>query len=94
MPQDNNPTVNSSDPRLLKIQEIGSSLGALRDEVTQFRDAKGSREFLTLEEKLTRQLLALDAIDTGGEEQIRSARKNTIDHIQELLHILDNNANQ
>ena len=60
--------------------------------MTRFRGAKGCREFLTLEEKLTRQLLALDAIDTGGKEHIRSARKNTVDHIQDLLRILDTNA--
>ena len=59
--------------------------------MVQFRGAKGSREFLTLEEKLTQQLLALDAIDTGGEEHIRSARKATVDHIQDLLRSLDNN---
>ena len=95
LPQDDNTNsiVNSNDPRLIKINEIGSSLGVLREEVIQFRGAKGSREFLTLEEKLTRQLLELDAIDTGGEEMIRSARKRTVDHIQELLRILDNNAN-
>ena len=87
-------TVNSDDPRLVNINEIGSNLGPLREEVIQFRGAKGSREFLTLEEKLTRQLLALDAIDTGGEEMVRSARKATVDHIQELLRILDNNCTQ
>ena len=92
LPQDDGKSaVNSNDPRLVKINEIRSSLGPLREEVVQFRGAKGSREFLTLEETLTRQLLALDAIDTGGEEPIRSARKGTVDHIQELLRILDNN---
>ena len=94
VPQDDSSTVGSNDPRLVKINEIGSNLGPLRDEVTQFRGAKGSREFLTLEEKLTQQLLALDAVDTDGDEQIRFARKNTVDHIQELLRILDHNANQ
>ena len=88
---DGKSAVNSNDPRLVKINEIRSSLGPLREEVVQFRGAKGSRDFLTLEETLTRQLLALDAIDTGGEESIRSARKGTVDHIQELLRILDNN---
>lgn len=73
----------------MKIKDIVWSLTSLREEVSKFKGAKGSREFLTLEEKLTRQLLSLDAIDTGGEEQIRSARKSTVDQIQELLYILD-----
>ena len=77
-----------------KINNIGSSLEALQEEVSHFQGAKGSKEFLTIEEKLTRQILELDAIDTGGDQQIRAARKNTVEYIQSLLHALDNAATQ
>ena len=77
-----------------KINEIGSNLWSLQEEVANFKAAKGSREYLTLEEKLTRQMLELDAIDTGGEEQVRAARKNTVDYIQTLLQSLDATASQ
>lgn len=75
-----------------KISDIGSSLETLQEEVSRFQGVKGSKEFLTIEEKLTRQILELDAIDTGGDKQIRAARKNTVEYIQSLLHALDNAA--
>ena len=87
-------SANQNDPRMRKINEIGSNLWSLQEEVANFKAAKGSREYLTLEEKLTRQMLELDAIDTGGEEQVRAARKNTVDYIQTLLQSLDATASQ
>lgn len=82
-------SLNQSDPRIQKINDIGSSMASLREEVTLFRGTKDSREYVTLEENLTRQLLDLDAIDTDGDEHIRAARKKVVDYIQYLLHTLE-----
>ena len=87
-----NGTADPRDPRMQKINDIGSNLLTLQEEVSNFQGAKGCKEFLTLEEKLTRQILDLDAIDTGGDERIRAARKNTVEYIQSLLCALDNAA--
>lgn len=87
-----NGTPNHIDPRMQKISDIGSGLETLQEEVSRFQGVKGSKEFLALEEKLTCQILDLDAIDTGGDKQIRAARKNTVEYIQSLLHALDSAA--
>lgn len=49
----------------------------------------GDREYLEMEELLTRTLLDLDKIDTEGNEQLRSARKNAVLTVQSLIGSLD-----
>lgn len=75
-----------------KINDVGARLWPLQEEVGKFKGSKTSREYLSLEEKLTQQILELDAIDAGRDEHVRAARKNTVDYIQTLLRALDNAA--
>lgn len=91
-PSDN--VMNMNDPRLQKISAISSSASSLERELISLRGGKGTREFLALEERLTRLLLDLDAIDALGDDNVRAARKSAVDRVQNLLRALDGVANQ
>lgn len=59
------------------------------------RYAGGSRqdkEYIYLDEMLTRELIKLDDIETEGRENVRQARKNAIRSIQETISLLETKA--
>lgn len=59
------------------------------------RYAGGSRqnkEYIYLDEMLTRELIKLDDIETEGRENVRQARKNAIKTIQETISLLETKA--
>ena len=47
------------------------------------------KEYLYLEETLTRHMLSLDSIETNGNEELRSKRKESIDSINRYLSMLE-----
>lgn len=57
--------------------------------VEQFGGERGDKEYMYLDEMLTRNLLKLDTIDTNGKESIRLARKEAIKCIQASIAVLD-----
>jgi len=46
--------------------------------VEQFKGTRQDKEYVYLDEMLTRNLLKLDTIDTNGKDSIRLARKEAI----------------
>ena len=65
-------------PQLRLIDKIMDSSEQLGHQVECFRGKKGDKEYLMLEEFLTRNLLQLDNVETGGQDEIRQARKSAI----------------
>lgn len=57
--------------------------------VEQFGGKRGDKEYMYLDEMLTRNLLKLDTIDTNGKESIRLARKEAIKCIQASIAVLE-----
>lgn len=57
--------------------------------VEQFGGKRNDKQYLYLDEMLTRNLLELDTIDTNGKESIRLARKEAIKCIQASIAVLD-----
>ena len=49
----------------------------------------GDKEYLYLDEKLTRLILELDKVQTDGLENVKSARRSAIQRIQTLLNTLE-----
>ena len=78
--------------QLDKISEILCQVEALRGQVTAFTGHTGSKSYLCLEESLMSYLLSLDATQTFGLAQVRSARKNVVTAIQDLLAVLESRA--
>lgn len=57
--------------------------------VEQFGGKRGDKDYIYLDEMLTRNLLKLDTIDTNGKESIRLARKEAIKCIQTSIAVLE-----
>lgn len=72
-----------------KIQDIQRDVLDLMGKVERFGGLKGDKEYMYLDEMLTRNLLKLDTIDTNGKESIRLARKEAIKCIQASIAVLD-----
>ena len=64
----------------------------LNSKIEGFQGDKNSKEYRFLDEMLTRNLLALDGIETAGREDIRQQRKESIKSINRCLSILESKA--
>ena len=76
-------------PQVKLIDGIMESTVRLGHQVECFRGKKGDKEYLTLEELLTRNLLQLDNIDTSGNEEIRQQRKIAVQTTQGYIDKLE-----
>lgn len=74
------------------IQNIQKDVSELLTEVTNFDGKPRDKRYLYLDEMLTRKMILLDDIETGGQDSIRNARRETIRRIQETIRILETKA--
>lgn len=72
-----------------KIQSIQKDVLDLMGKVDKFNGIRGDREYMFIDEMLTRNLLKLDTIDTNGKDSIRLARKEAIRCIQASITVLE-----
>ncbi|XP_018566388.1 BAG domain-containing protein Samui isoform X2 [Anoplophora glabripennis] len=72
-----------------QIQVIQKDVSELMGQVQQFAGQPKDKQYLYLDEMLTRNLLKLDDIDTQGQETIRSARKEAIKCIEKAISVLE-----
>eukprot|EP00096_Caligus_rogercresseyi_P008393 TRINITY_DN2710_c0_g2_i1.p1 TRINITY_DN2710_c0_g2~~TRINITY_DN2710_c0_g2_i1.p1 ORF type:complete len:448 (+),score=131.78 TRINITY_DN2710_c0_g2_i1:499-1842(+) len=80
------------DPALEKVKSIQNNLAEITRRIEGFKGSKKDKEYLYLDEMLTRHLLSLDGIDSGGKEDIRKARKESIKSVNRCLSLLDSKA--
>lgn len=74
-----------------RVQVIQKEVEELMKQVESFNgNSRADKQYLMLDELLTRQLLLLDNIDTEGKENVRQARKDTIKSIQRCISTLEN----
>lgn len=71
------------------IQAIQKDVLALMDDVEKFTGKYRDKQYLYLDEMLTRNLLKLDNIDTEGKDNIRTARKEAIKCIEKCISLLE-----
>ncbi|KAM8780754.1 BAG family molecular chaperone regulator 5 [Rhynchonycteris naso] len=64
-------------------------LSEIQGEVLSFDGNRTDKNYMRLEEELTKQLLALDAVDPQGEERCKAARKQAVRLAQSILSYLD-----
>lgn len=74
---------------IAKIQAIQRDVLELMCAVEAFGGKRGDKDYIYLDEMLTRNLLKLDTIDTNGKENIRLARKEAIKCIQASIAVLE-----
>lgn len=65
------------------------SLSDLQAQVLSFDGKRADKSYMMLEELLTKQLLALDAVDPQGDESTKMARKQAVKFAQNILSYLD-----
>ncbi|XP_066495877.1 BAG family molecular chaperone regulator 4 isoform X3 [Tiliqua scincoides] len=72
-----------------KVTEVMEGVEQLEDEVDEFVGKKTDKDYRLLEEMLTKKLLELDSIETGGQDNVRQARKEAVNRIQSILEELE-----
>merc|ERR1712001_532247 len=80
------------DPALAKLQKVKDAVSELLEKIESYKGSKEDKEYRYLDEMLTRHLLTLDSIETGGRDDIRQMRKDTIRSINRCASILDSRA--
>ncbi|KAM5340483.1 BAG family molecular chaperone regulator 5 isoform 1-T1 [Glossophaga mutica] len=71
------------------VWNILGHLSEILGEVLSFDGNRTDKNYIRLEELLTKQLLALDAVDPQGEEKCKAARKQAVKLAQSILSYLD-----
>ena len=80
---------NLNNPEIELIDNIKREAEMLFPRIEAFRGNRDDREFLYLDEMLTRHLLKLDNVNVEGREDVRLARKETIKSIQRCINLLE-----
>uniref|UniRef100_A0A8C2ABF0 BAG family molecular chaperone regulator 5 n=1 Tax=Cyprinus carpio TaxID=7962 RepID=A0A8C2ABF0_CYPCA len=71
------------------VWRVLASLCDLQAQVLGFDGKRADKSYMVLEELLTKQLLALDAVDPQGDQGTKIARKQAVKHAQNILSYLD-----
>ncbi|KAG7270619.1 hypothetical protein CRUP_010914 [Coryphaenoides rupestris] len=79
-------------PGLARVHQIMVRVLLLQEDVDEFVGKKTDKTYRYLEELLTKELLALDSVETRGQEAVRQARKEAVQRIQALLDGLEKKA--
>ncbi|NXT03239.1 BAG4 regulator, partial [Jacana jacana] len=85
------PLMNSAaiQPEIQRILHVMGEAEQLEQEVDEFVGKKTDKPYRLLEEMLTKLLLELDSIETGGQDSVRQARKESVHRIQAILEKLE-----
>ncbi|KAM9311137.1 BAG family molecular chaperone regulator 4 [Gastrophryne carolinensis] len=79
----------ATNPGIVKINQILEKVAELEEEVDEFVGKKTEMCYRRLEELLTKQLLELDSVETGGHDNVRQARKEAVRKLQSILERLE-----
>ncbi|XP_021230443.1 BAG family molecular chaperone regulator 4 isoform X2 [Numida meleagris] len=87
----NHASMNSAaiQPEIQRILHVTEEAEQLEQEVDEFVGKKTDKSYRLLEEMLTKLLLELDSIETGGQDSVRQARKEAVHRIQAILEKLE-----
>ncbi|XP_043500048.1 BAG domain-containing protein Samui-like isoform X2 [Polistes fuscatus] len=78
---------------LERVALVQKEVDSLAEQVKQYTgNSRKDKQYMFLDEMLTRELIKLDDIETEGRENVRQARKNAIRTIQETISLLESKA--
>ncbi|XP_014471695.1 PREDICTED: BAG domain-containing protein Samui-like isoform X2 [Dinoponera quadriceps] len=78
---------------LEKVAQVQKEVDNLAEQVQRYvGGSRQDKEYVYLDEMLTRELIKLDDIETEGRENVRQARKNAIKSIQDTISLLETKA--
>ena len=78
-----------SNPKIAKLEKIKEDVESLTHKIESFNGKKEDKEYLYLEEMMTRHLISLDGIEPEGDTEIRQMRKESINSVNRCLSLLD-----
>ena len=78
-----------ANPKIAKLDKIKDEVEMLMEKIEKFDGSKTDKEYLYLDEMLTRHLISLDGIDPEGQLEIRQLRKESIKSVNRCLSLLD-----
>merc|ERR1712179_793253 len=87
-PSNEQPSV-AINPKVVKLDKIKEEVDVLMEKISNFSGTKKDKEYLYLDEMLTRHLIALDGIEPEGQTEIRQMRKESIKSVNRCLSLLD-----
>jgi len=88
-PQPEQQQQTQKDPKIAKLDKIKEEVDILMNKIENFKGKKKDKEYLYLDEMLTRHLIALDGIEPEGQSEIRQLRKESIKSVNRCLSLLD-----
>ena len=91
LPEECVPSDESTPPSIKKIIHVLEKVQYLEQEVEEFVGKKTDKAYWLLEEMLTKELLELDSVETGGQDSVRQARKEAVCKIQAIVEKLEKN---
>lgn len=71
------------------MQQIVQGVAELEQRVKCFTGKRNDKNYLLLEELLTKELLALDSVDPEGRADVRQARRDGVRRVQTILEELE-----
>ena len=77
-----------------QIQKVQKEVAELAKRIAAFEGDKKDKEYLYLDEMLTRHMLSLDGVETNGDDELRRLRKDSIRSINSCLSMLDSRAKE
>ncbi|KAM5264184.1 BAG family molecular chaperone regulator 4 isoform 2-T2 [Ctenodactylus gundi] len=89
LPEERLASDESTPPSIKKIMHVLEKVQYLEQEVEEFVGKKTDKAYWLLEEMLTKELLELDSVETGGQDSVRQARKEAVCKIQDILEKLE-----
>ncbi|KAJ1526852.1 hypothetical protein ONE63_008411 [Megalurothrips usitatus] len=72
-----------------KVRDVQEEVQSLSKQVDEFVGTRQDKQYLFLDEMLTRELIKLDVIETEGRDDVRTARKETIRAITQCISRLE-----
>ncbi|XP_044521565.1 BAG family molecular chaperone regulator 3 isoform X2 [Gracilinanus agilis] len=76
-------------PGVKKVEAILEKVQGLEQAVNSFQGKKADKQYLMIEEYLTKELLALDSVDPEGRSDVRQARRDGVRKVQQILEKLE-----
>lgn len=76
------------------IEHVLAEAFRLKEEVEVYTGGRKEKPYLRLEELLTRLMLKLDRVESGGRDDIRNARREAVRTIQSILDLLESRTSE
>jgi len=92
--EDNDRSRSPASPKVRKtpmqeVEEINQELSSLNEQISTFSGHATDKQYRFLDEMLTRLLIKLDNIDTQGQEDVRTARKQAVAAVHAAATLLE-----